>query len=134
MKLTRKTEYAFLALIYLAENYEKNLIKTKDIVEEKQIPQKYLEQILLQLKSSGYLKSLRGKNGGYMLAKEPSKINLAEISRLFDGPLAPSTSVSTYFYDESPLKKETKMIAVLKDIRDYTAEILENTTLADLIK
>ena len=88
---------------------------------------------MLHLKSSGYVKSVRGANGGYKLAKEPCDITLAETIRLFDGALAPVESVSVYFYEHTPIEQNKKLLGVFKDIRDYVANKLENTTYANLM-
>lgn len=136
MRLTHKSEYALLALIDLTEAAPGGMTgyrRTLDIAEAKGIPKKYLEQILLTLKRSGYVKSRQGAEGGYMLAKAPSKIHLAEIIRLMDGPLAPADSVSTYFYQSTPIEKSEKLLEILRDIRNYISDKLEKTTLADLV-
>lgn len=133
VKLTVRTEYACLALIDMAEHYNEGFIKTNNISERKQIPKKFLETILLNLKTAGYCTSKRGGDGGYMLAKSPDKITLAEIIRLIDGALAPVESVSTFFYRHTPIEKNPKLKKVLKDIRDHIAEKLENITFLDLI-
>ena len=134
MKLSTKSEYACLALIGLAENYSTgNLYTIAEIAESKEIPKKYLEQILLILKRSGYVRSYKGAQGGYKLAKDPEKINVAEIIRLMDGALAPVESVSKYFYEKTPIEKSNKLIAVFKQIRDYVSNTLESVTFADLI-
>jgi len=133
MKLTLKSEYAFLALVELATNYEKELLKIEDIAVKYDIPGKYLEQILLQLKGAGFVKSKRGANGGYALAKKPERTKLADIIRLLDGPLAPVLSVSTFFYEHSPVEKIPKLKDLLLDIRNYTARKLENCSLKDLL-
>jgi Rrf2 family protein len=134
MKLSRKSEYACLALIELSENYEsKKMIKIDEIAKKKNIPKKYLEQILLILKGEGLLKSVSGSNGGYMLLKAPEEITVAEVIRKIDGPLAPVNSVSKYFYEETPIEQSEKLLIVLKDIRDFVSQKLENTTFKDLI-
>ncbi|OHD63787.1 MAG: Rrf2 family transcriptional regulator [Spirochaetes bacterium RBG_13_51_14] len=133
MKLSTKSEYACLALIDLAEHYAKGLIKSEDIARRKKLPKKFLDQILFTLKNSGYVKSKRGSAGGYRLAKTPSQITIAEILRLMDGALAPVYSVSTYFYEKTPIEQNKKMLKILKEIRDYVAEKLEKTTLADIV-
>lgn len=86
------------------------------------------------LKTSGYLRSKRGAEGGYKLAKPPDKISVAEIVRLMDGALAPVESVSKYFYEPTPISKNRQLIAVFRDIRDYVSNKLEKTTFADLIR
>ncbi len=133
MRLTKKSEYALLALIDLAENSEDSLLRIEEIAARKNIPKKYLEQILLHLKTSGYVKSIRGVNGGYKLAKPARQINLAEIIRLFDGALAPVESVSQYFYEPSPIEQVPKLVTVFREIRDYIAKRMEQITIADLI-
>ncbi|WML36767.1 Rrf2 family transcriptional regulator [Clostridium sp. OS1-26] len=132
MKLSRKTEYACLALIDLARNYKQDPVKIMDISVRNNIPKKYLEQILLILKGSGYVKSLRGADGGYKLAKHPSQITMAEIIRLIDGLLAPVESVSTYFYEHTPIEQNEKLIEVFKDIRDYISRKLESINFDEL--
>lgn len=133
MRISTKGEYACLALIELAEKYEKGVVRIEDISKKKKIPQKYLEQILLILKGTGYVRSKRGPLGGYELAKAPENISVAEIIRLMDGALAPIESVSTYFYEKTPLEQNKKLISVLKNIRDYISDTLEQTSFKDLV-
>ena len=133
MKLTTKTEYSLLALIYIARHEKDTFIKIEDICTKYDIPKKYLEQLFLTLKQSRYIKTRRGANGGYKLAKPANKISVAEIARLMDGALAPVESVSKYFYSHTPLEKEKKIMNVLKEIRDYIADKLEKLKLSDLI-
>jgi len=132
MKLSKKSEYACLALIYLSKNYKNGYVKIESIAEENNIPKKYLEQILLLLKGTGYVRSRRGSEGGYHLQKNPSEITLAEIIRLMDGALAPVESVSKYFYESTPIERSEKMLSLLQEIRDYIAKKLENTTFQEL--
>jgi len=133
MRLSRKSEYAILALVSLTRCKDEKLLTIQDIAEINQIPRKFLEQILIILKRQNLVRSFRGPRGGYKLAKEPSAISLAEIIRLFDGPLASVDSVSVYFFDHTPIEKNAKISAVLKDIRDYISEKLEHLFLSDLI-
>jgi Rrf2 family transcriptional regulator, cysteine metabolism repressor len=132
MKLTCRSEYALLALIYLSRQKQDDYFSVETIAQAQGIPPQFLEQILLNLKRARYVKSSKGKHGGYTLAKPPQQIPLAEIIRLFDGALAPTESVSKYFYETTPIEKEKKMIKLLKEIRDYIAKRLENTSLADM--
>ncbi len=131
--MSKKTEYACLALIDLSRNYEGGLMKISELSERNNIPKKFLEQILLLLKSTGYVKSVRGPKGGYKLSKSPVNITLAEIIRLFEGALAPVESVSVYFYECTPIEKNQKLVSVFKDIRDYVSNKLEFITFNDLI-
>jgi len=133
LKLSRKGEYACLALIRLAQLYGMRLMKIEEIAEDQGIPRKYLEQILLLLKTAGYVRSARGAAGGYRLAKRPDEITLAEVIRLIDGPLAPVESVSKFFYVPTPVERSAKLTGMFREIRDYVADKLERTTFADLI-
>ena len=132
MKLSFRCEYALLALVHLARCQEDGFVSVQTIAAAQKIPPKFLEQILLTLRLAKYLRSSKGKNGGFQLAKPPEKISLAEIVRLFDGALAPTESVSKYFYDSTPIEKEEKLIAVFKEVRDFIAEKMEKTTVADV--
>lgn len=133
MKLTTKSEYSILALIHIARNEKRGFIKIEEICSKCDIPKKYLELLFGVLRQSGYIKTRRGTSGGYKLSKSASKISVAEIIRLMDGPLAPVESVSRYFYSETPLSREKKVIKVFREIRDYVARRLEKLTLANLV-
>ncbi len=132
MKLTTRSEYALLALLFLARHYSEEYRTVEAVAGAEDIPHKYLEQIMLALKRAGYVRSSKGQHGGYRLAKPAESITLAEIVRLFDGALAPTDSVSEHFYGSTPVEKEQKLVALFKDIRDYAATKLELTTLADV--
>lgn len=134
MKLTARSEYALLALVYLARNKDDGFISIEIIAKSQDIPPKFLEHLMLALKRAHFLRSVKGQKGGYALAKDPEDITLAEIIRLFDGALAPTESVSENFYESTPIEKEKKLTKVFKDIRDYVSNKLEKTTLADVIK
>lgn len=132
MKLSYRSEYALLALVYLARARDKGHIPVRVIATAQDIPPKYLEQILLTLKRASYLRSTKGQGGGYALAKPPEQISLAEVIRLFDGPLAPTGSASIFFYESTPIERDAKLLAVFKEIRRDIADKLENLTLADV--
>ncbi len=132
MKLTSRSEYALLALVYLNRHDDEGFISVETIALAQDIPAKYLEQILLALKRAKYLRSSKGQHGGYRLGKPANKITLAEVIRLFDGALAPTESVSEYFYESTPIEKEKSLVRVFREIRDYVSDKLEHTTLADV--
>ena len=132
MKLTSRSEYALLALVYLARSQPDTYHSVETIARAQEIPSKFLEQILLALKRAKYLRSSKGQHGGYLLAKPADKISLAEVIRLFDGALAPTESVSQNFYESTPIEKEQGLVSVFKNIRDYTSAKLENTTIRDV--
>ena len=133
MRLSTKSEYAILALIYLARHEENGFVKMGDICEVYDISKKYLELLITVLKQNRYVKTKRGAIGGYKLAKPSAEISLAEIIRLMDGALAPTESVSKYFYADTPLLKEPLILDTFSEIRDYIANRLENTYLSELI-
>jgi Rrf2 family protein len=132
MKLTTRSEYGLLALIYLARHQDEGFISIDVIAKAQGIPPKFLEQLMLALKRAHFLRSAKGQKGGYQLAKKPNQISLAEVIRLFDGALAPTESVSENFYESTPIEKEKRLIKVFKDIRDHISNKLEKTTLADV--
>ena len=82
---------------------------------------------------AGYLASSKGQHGGYRLARPASEISVAAVIRLFDGALAPVESVSTYFYRNTPLEREGKLVNLMREIRDHIAARLEATTIADIV-
>jgi Rrf2 family protein len=135
--LSKKSKYAIIALIHLAKRSEEGPILIKDIAGQERIPQKFLEAILLDLKNSGILGSKKGKGGGYYLLKNPAEVNLAQIMRLFDGPIALIPCVTYVYYQkcEECKDEETCAIrAVFKEVRDATVAILKRSTLAELIR
>ncbi len=132
MKLTARSEYALLALVYLSRRTAKGFVSVETIAKAQNIPPKYLEQILLTLKRAKYLRSVKGQHGGYCLALPARKISMAAIIRLFDGALAPTESVSEYFYAATPIEKERNLVRLFRNIRDYVSDKLERTTLADV--
>ena len=132
MKLTSRSEYALLALVYLARNDSDEYTSVETVAQAQHIPPKFLEQILLALKRAKYLRSSKGQHGGYRLGKPADKITLAEVIRLFDGALAPTESVSEYFYESTPIEKEKSLVRVFRELRDYISGKLEHTTLADV--
>ena len=133
MKLTSRSEYALLALVYLARHDDDGYVSAETIALAQKIPLKFLEQILFALKRAKYLRSSKGQHGGYHLAKPADKIALADIIRLFDGALAPTESVSKYFYESTPVEREKRLLKVFKGIRDYISDTLEKTTLAAVV-
>ncbi len=132
MKLTTRSEYALLALIHLARHEGDEFVPIQAIAEAQGIPHRFLEQLLLVLKRGRLVRSQKGQRGGYRLGRAPAKISLAEVIRLLDGALAPTESVSTYFYEPTPVEREPKLLGVFQEIRDLVAAKLEKTTLADV--
>jgi Rrf2 family protein len=132
--LSKKTQYAFQALSYLAmqKNNEPQLIA--EIAKKKKIPLKFLENILLLLRKDGILESKKGKGGGYFFNLEPKKITLARVIRLLDGPIAPLSCVSLHFYErcKNCNEKHCGLHDMMVKVRDANLKILEKKTIADL--
>jgi len=133
MKVSQKGLYALQAMMMLTRRYTQGAIRIRDIAYEENLPEKFLELILLELKNARMVESVRGAKGGYRLRRAPSEIRLSEIIRLIDGPLAP-------FGDADQLRTlidrdadHRALYQVFLEVRDAAARILENTTLADLI-
>ena len=133
MKLTTKSEYCLLAMLYLARHQNNGFIKIEEICRYYSIPKKYLELLFMSLRQNHLIQTQRGNQGGYKLAKDLNEITLAQIIRLMDGALAPTESVSKYFFTTTPISKEQKLVSVFQEIRNYVADKLENITLQDLI-
>src|SRR5437660_4623394 len=99
MKLSLRGEYALRALLVLGLNYKRSVVRIQTISDQQNIPKRFLEQILNDLKSAGIVESKRGITGGYRLAKSPEQISLATVIRYIEGPLAPVSCVSEKFYE-----------------------------------
>jgi Rrf2 family protein len=131
MRISQRGLYALQALTVLAE-HPGGVVKIKDIASEDDLPEKFLEAILLDLKRARIVTSLRGANGGYQLNRSPKKISLGEVIRKIDGPLAPfedADSLRQRIHDDP---KHRRLFRVLLDVRDATAGILDHTSLSDL--
>ncbi|MFK9091477.1 RrF2 family transcriptional regulator [Bacillus salipaludis] len=133
MKVSSRGEYALRALICLGAK-NKNLVNIEEISEKTLVPANYLEQILLQLKRNGYVQSKRGVNGGYKLSRNPNDIIIGEVIRNLEGPLAPMGCVSITSYESCPLEEGCLLKPLWALIRDKIAELLDNTTLYDLLE
>jgi Rrf2 family protein len=132
MKLTARCEYALLALTYLSRHESEEYVSVDRIAAAQSIPPRFLEQILLVLKRARLVTSGKGARGGYRMARPPERVTLAEIIRTIDGALAPTESVSKYFYEPTPIEKEKRLLRVFRQIRDLIADRLEHVTLADV--
>lgn len=135
MKLSKRGEYGLRALQDLALHHGDGPMSNKDLAERNRIPARFLEQIMLTLKHSRIVRSRKGPRGGYYLARSPQEITLAEVVRTLDGPLAPVSCVSEVAYEPCgcPDMETCGLRRVMKEVRDTVAEMMENTTLADLV-
>jgi Rrf2 family protein len=136
--ISKKTKYAINALVYLAREHKGNgePIQISKIAESEHIPRKFLEAILLDLRNAGVLNSRKGKMGGYYLHKSPDEINLADVMRLFDGPIALLPCVTYMYYERCDECKEEGTCgirSVFMDVRNETVNMLKNATLAEIM-
>ena len=134
MKLSTKGEYASRAMLELSLRYGGPPLHIREISQAQRIPRRFLEQILLMLKRAGYLKSDKGKHGGYYLAKPPSAITVAEVIRVMDGPLAPIACVSVISHKSCPMEDVCSLRLLWKSVRDVVAEMMEKATFAELVE
>lgn len=126
MKISAKAEYACLALLELARPGKGDTpLRIREIAEAQEIPPRYLVQILLQLKASGLVRSTRGADGGYLLARPAEEIPVAEVIALIDGPGDPLQRLS------SPASRALHML--LNRARDAEYLVLSGTTIAELV-
>lgn len=130
--ISKKCKYAIKALLYLADHQsEGRSIFSSEIAEQENIPKKFLETILRELRNFQFVQSKRGKAGGYKLLKEPKDINLADLMRAVDGPIAmlPCVSLNYYANCEECDEKICKIKPVFEEVRDKTLKILNATTI-----
>ena len=135
MKLSKRGEYGLRTLQDLTVHSPDVPVSTKELAQRNNIPYKFLEQILLVLKHGRIVSSKKGPRGGYYLARPPEDITLAEVVRLLDGPLAPISCVSESAFEPCgcPDMEMCGLRKVMQRVRDVVAEMMENTTLADLV-
>lgn len=134
MKLSLRGEYALRALLVLGLKYEHPVVRIQAISEDQNIPKRFLEQILNDLKTAGIVQSRRGVSGGYRLARRPEEITLAAVVRHIEGALAPVSCVSERFYEKCSCPDETRCAirSVMGEIREAVVKIAERVTIADL--
>jgi len=134
MKLSLRGEYALRALLVLGLEYERPVVRIQAISQDQNIPKRFLEQILNDLKSAGVVQSKRGVSGGYRLARRPEEITLASVVRHIEGALAPVSCVSERFYEKCSCPDEARCAvrSVMKDVREVLVTVMERLTVADM--
>lgn len=134
MKLSQRGHYALRAVIVLGMNHGDSVVRIQTISAAQNIPKRFLEQILNDLKAAGVLESRRGIAGGYRLRRPPEEITLAEIIRHIEGPLAPVGCVSEKFYERCSCPSEEKcgIRSIMKEVREAIVKVLETVTVAQL--
>lgn len=133
--ISKRAKYALKALKQLAEQYGKGPMLISRLSEQQHIPQRFLESILLDLRNHGLLHSQKGKGGGYQLRVEPERINLAQVLRIIDGPIAPTPCVSKNFYvrcDDCEDEETCRIRPIMLRVRDANLAVYENVSLQEL--
>jgi Rrf2 family protein len=133
--LSRKSKYGLKALLVLAQEAGRGPVLISELSARDAIPKKFLEAILLELRRHGMVYSKKGKGGGYFLRRAPAQITFGEVIRVLDGPLAAVPCVSKMAYMKCMDCVDERSCGVrlaMKEVRDATADILDNTTLADV--
>ena len=134
MRVSKKTDYALRALFTLVEHHGGAPIPIRELARRNDVPKRFLEQIMLALKSRGWVESTAGIRGGYLLAKSPAKITMGEIVRHFDGIIAPIDCVSVTGYQRCSQESVCRFRRVFFDARNYVANLMDQATLAEVAK
>jgi Rrf2 family transcriptional regulator, cysteine metabolism repressor len=134
MKMSAKGEYGVRALVILALDYRAGPVPLREIAEREGIPYQFLEQIFLPLRRAGLIDSVRGAKGGYTLARPPQNINVGDIIRALDGPIAPVDCVAEGNSGKCGRTEACLTRGIWEKLRDRMSEVLDEITLADVIK
>ena len=133
--ISKKTKYCLRALYHLSRDYGHGPTLVSTIAEQEAIPRKFLEQILLSLKTTGIVDSKPGRGGGYQLSRPPEKITVGSVIRSIEGPLAPLPCASETAYrpcEECVDARTCGTRLIMRQVRDATAHVLDGTTLQDV--
>ena len=133
MKISHRGLYALKAVLHLAEAHDRGLVKIHEIAEQEDIPEKFLEGILVTLKNARVVASERGRDGGYRLRRQPAEIMLGELVRIMDGPLAPLGDAVELAQRVRTEARHAGLFDVFLDVRNAAAGILDHTSLADVL-
>ncbi|MGL4464319.1 MAG: RrF2 family transcriptional regulator [Planctomycetia bacterium] len=133
MKLSRRSDYAMRALMSLASHYGGGPISIRTLALRNDIPKRFLEQIMIDLREQGWVRSVAGRDGGFVLARDPSEITMGAVVRHFDGILAPIPCVSVHGYEQCSQEPVCRFRRVLLEVRNFSARLLERASLAQLL-
>jgi len=132
MKITYKGDYALKTILDLSFFHGRQAVKIEEISRRQDIPKKFLEQILLQLKQGGFVRSKKGPGGGYALARSPAKISMGEVIRFIEGPLAPIGCVNEIAKTFCDFEGRCGLNQVFREIRDAVSKIVDRTSFEDI--
>lgn len=135
MQVSQKSLYALRAVFELAKRNDQGPIKTVEIAKAQAIPKRFLETILSQLKQGGFVESCRGSDGGYVLARSPENLTVAEIMEFIHGPVGPiACLLDKSKVNECPLRTNCIFRDMWKRIHDAISQVFNSTTFSDLVK
>jgi Rrf2 family protein len=130
MRLSKKSDYALRVLFTLAESVSEGPISIQELARRNDVPKRFLEHIMIEMKERGWVRSVAGRGGGYVLGKDASRITMGQVLRHFDGVLAPVACVSTSDYRRCSQESHCRFRRVLLEIRNFSARLLDRATLA----
>jgi len=133
MRITYKGDYALKTILDLAGHYNSSPVSISELARRADIPIKFLEQILLELKKGGFVESRRGKIGGYLLARQPSQIKLGQVIRFIDGPVEPIICVAKNYKGCRDVAK-CALREIWMKVAESTSRVIDNITFEDLLK
>jgi Rrf2 family protein len=134
MRLSRKSDYALRALFALAAHVGKGPLSIRTIATKNDVPKKFLEQIMLELKAQGWVRSIPGRIGGFEMAIPPDVLSMGQVVRYFDGILAPIGCVSSSDYEPCSQEPFCRFRRVLLDIRNFTTQLMDKATIASVLR
>jgi Rrf2 family protein len=132
MKISKKTDYALRVLLDLVNRRGQGPVSMNELARHNDVPKRFLEHIMLDLKKQGWVKSAPGCKGGYVLAQEPEQITMGQIVRYFDGILAPIGCVSLTHHQPCSQSPTCRFRRLLLEVRNMTAAYMDNATLAQV--
>ncbi len=134
MNLSQKCQYAVRAVLELAKHYGQGPVAISQIAANQAIPQRFLENILNELRPTGLIESRRGIQGGYLLARDPATISVGEIIRLVEGPLDPVKCMTDKKSPSCPLKDNCSLIHLWSRAKAAVEEVYDNANFRDLVE
>jgi Rrf2 family protein len=134
MRVSKRTDYALRALFTLVDHYGGVPIPIRELARRNDVPKRFLEQIMLDLKTQGWVESVAGVRGGYVLGRSPKDITMGDVVRYFDGILAPIHCVSVTDYKRCSQESVCRFRRVFFDARNFVAGIMDRATLAEVAK
>jgi len=132
MRISRKTDYALRALFTLVEQYQRGPVSIRELARRNDVPKRFLEQIMLEMKVKGWVASVMGKQGGYVLATSPDEITAGQVVRHFDGVMSPIACVSVHHYQPCSQEPICRFRRLFLDVRNHASRLLESATLASI--